>query len=102
MTNEDMASRRESGLLTKICETIQLESPKVLCVERHVRNEYGRAPLMDETQETCKYGKERENATKCSDCPYGVPFLEPRLVNDTHEVLRQLREIQRRNTAYIR
>ena len=76
--------------MAKLCETIQVESPQVMCVERDVRNEHGRAPLMYKTQEACKYDKERDNATTCGNCSFGVKLLEPRQVHDTHGVLRQL------------
>lgn len=92
---------RQSKLLAKLYETIKVESPKVMCIERHVRSRYGRPPLMDKTKKACKYGRERGHATTCGDCPYGMKLLEPRPVHNAHEVLKELKEERERKTTYI-
>lgn len=100
MSNAKDAKSREPELLAKLYETVLVESPKIMCVKRHVSSEYGQDPLMDKIKKACEYGRER-NATTCGDCPYGVKLLEPRPVYDTHEVLKQLKEEQRRKATYI-
>lgn len=87
--------------MAKLYETTQVESNQVMCVEQHVKNKHGRAPLMDKTRKACKYGREKGNATTCGNCPYGVKLLEPRPVHDSHEVLRKLKKEQRKKSVYV-
>ena len=101
MTSEDIPLGREGGLLAKLYETTQVESNKVMCVEQHVRDKHGKAPLMDKTRKACKYGREKGKATTCGNCPYGVKLLEPRSVHDSHEVLKKLKEEQRKKSVYV-
>jgi len=60
----------------------------VMCVERHQRT---LVDYLDTETEACEWGRSREGATCCGDCPFGVKLSEPAPTKDTAVVLKDLK-----------
>ncbi|TET11269.1 MAG: hypothetical protein E3J86_03370 [Candidatus Thorarchaeota archaeon] len=71
-----------------------MESNKVLCLERHVMEERGHAPLVDISAQACKHGVKRVGATVCSECPYKLRLIEPKPAYTLDEILDALRNLR--------
>ena len=81
----------EQRLLKGLYKGDMKPAQSVLCIERHQRTKVGYLRL--DTQ-ACKWGRTRENATTCGDCPFGVKLIEFVPANDARTALRKLRREQ--------
>lgn len=81
----------EQHLLKDLFEGDMKPSQTVFCVERHQRTKVGY--LRTDTP-ACKWGRNREDATTCGDCPFGVKLMEFVPTNDAKATLRKLRREQ--------
>lgn len=88
---QDALLTTEQSLLKKLYEGDMKPVQEVLCVERHQRTkvDYLRADTP-----ACKWGRIRENANTCGDCPFGVKLMGVIPRNDTKTVLRHLKREQ--------
>lgn len=81
----------EKQLCNELFESDLRSTQKVLCVERHQRTKVG---YLSVDTKACQWGRDRENATSCGDCPFGVKLFEYGLKNDTGSTLKKLKHIQ--------
>ncbi|MHA1961364.1 MAG: hypothetical protein ACW99U_14170 [Candidatus Thorarchaeota archaeon] len=83
-----------NSLLEKIYAIDYVESSQVICLERHVLDERGHAPLLDITAQACKHGAERAGATLCAECPFKLRLVEPKLAHSLQEILKSLQQLR--------
>lgn len=46
---------------------------KILCIEKHKRNDVG---ILNSNEKACEWGKKRENASTCKECFFGIPLVD--------------------------
>lgn len=84
----------EQRFLKALYEGDMKPTQKVLCVERHQRINV--AYLRTDTP-ACKWGRTRESATTCGDCPFGIKLMEFMPKYDAKAILKKLKREQEDN-----
>jgi len=84
----------EQSLLMELYEGEMKPVQEILCVERHQRT---KVDYLHADTPACEWGRIRENANTCGDCPFGVKLMGVAPKNDTKTVLRHLKRDQEYN-----
>jgi len=84
----------EQSLLMELYEGEMKPVQEILCVERHQRT---KVDYLHADTPACEWGRIRENANTCGDCPFGVKLMGVVPKNDTKTVLRHLKRDQEYN-----
>jgi len=78
--------QEDKGALRKLFAGNMVFAGTIFCVERHQRSKVG---YLSCATKACEWGQERDNASTCGDCCFGVKLQEFKPAYDPREVINE-------------